>query len=156
MLGAVEHPVIAILDSRGLHAAQVRARAGFGHRHAVDLLAAHARQSVTLALILIAGHQDVGRARHAVPVQRVVGPAKLLLVENPGQRIQPCAANLFRHVGGIEARLDGLGLQFLIEVAAQLAGALHFGLVGVELVFDEGTRRVDDHLLFFGEVEVHR
>jgi hypothetical protein len=155
VLGAVQHPVIAVLHRRCLHAAQVRARARLGHRHAVDLLAAHARISVAFALLLVAGHQDVRWPCHAVPVQRVVGAAKLLFVEHPGQRIEPCTAHFFGHVGGIKPGLDGLCLQLFIQLAAQLAGALDFRLVGVQLVLDERARRVDDHLLFFGEVEVH-
>ena len=53
-----------------------------------------------------------GRA-DAGPVQRVVGAAELLLVEQPGHRIEAGAADIGRHVGGIEPGVDRLGLELL-------------------------------------------
>ena len=155
MLRAVDDEVFAILLREGLHAAHVGADTGLGHGQAVRLLAAHGGEEVLLALLALAGHQDVGRARDTGPVQRIIRPAQLLLVEHPGERIEPCTAHLGRHVGGIEAGLDGLGLDPVAEVVAQHARLLDLGLMRIELVDDEIARRLDDHLLFFGEVEIH-
>ena len=156
MLGAVEHPVAAILDGRRLHAAQVGAGAGLGHGQAIRLLAADAREQIFLALLGRAGEQDVRRPRHAGPVQRIVGAAELLFVEQPGRRIQPGAADIGRHVGGIEPGGDRLGLELLDKLAAQMTAALHLLLMRVELVLDEGARRLDDQALLVGKAEIHR
>ena len=106
-------------DGGRLHAAQVGAGAGLGHGQAVRLLAADAGKQVLLALLRRAGEQDVRGPRHAGPVQRVVGAAELLLVEQPGHRIEPGAADLGRHVGGIEPGGDRLGLELVDQLAAQ-------------------------------------
>ena len=155
MLGAVQHPVVAVLHGGRLHAAQVGAGARLGHRQAVPFLAADAGEQVFFALLRRAGEQDVGGPRHAGPVQRVVGAAELLLVEQPGHRIEPGAADIGRHVGGVEPGLDRLGLDLLDQLAAQHAGALDLALMRVKLVLDEGPRRLDDELLLFRQAEIH-
>ena len=93
-----------------LHAAQVGAGAGLGHGEAIRFLAADAGKQIFLALLRRAGEQDVRGPRHAGPVQRIVGAAELLLVEQPGHRIEPGAADIGRHVGGIKPGRDRLGL----------------------------------------------
>ena len=155
MLGAVEHPVVAVLDGGRLHAAQIGAGARLGHGEAVRFLAANAGEQIFFALLRRAGEQDVRGPRHAGPVQRVVGAAELLLVEQPGHRIEPGAADIGRHVGGIEPGFDRLGLELLDQVAAQHAGALDLLLMRIELVLDEGARRLDDQPLFFRKAEIH-
>src|SRR5690606_9906340 len=72
MLGAVEDPVVAVLTRGGLHAAQIRPRAGLGHGEAVPGLAADAGVEILLLLLVRTGKQDVRRPRHAGPVQRIV------------------------------------------------------------------------------------
>ena len=148
MLGAVDHEVPARLHRRGLHAAKIRSGAGLRHRQAFGALAADRGQEVSLALFTAAREKDVRGTADAGPVQGVVGPAELLLVEHPGDRIQARAAHVRGHVGGIKTRVDGLGLELAIEVLAQLAGLLHFLLVGIELVDHEIARGFHDHLLF--------
>ena len=155
VLRAVDDEIVAVLLGEGLHAAQVGADAGFGHGKAVRLLALDGGEKVLVALLALAGHQDVGGARHAGPVQRIIGAAELLLVEHPGEGIEASTSHFGGHVGGIEARLDGLGLDLVAQVVAQNARFLDLGLVGVKLVLDEVTRRLDDHLLFVGEIEIH-
>ena len=88
-------------------------------------------------------------------MQRVIGLAELLLIEDPGQRIEAGAADFGRHVGGIEAGFDRLGLELLAQILAQLAGALDLGLMRIKLVLDEIARGLDDHPLFFGQGEIH-
>ena len=155
MLGAVQHPVIAVLNGGRLHAAQVGARAGLGHGEAVRLLAADAGEQILLALLGRARQQDVRRPRHAGPVQRIVRPAELLLVEQPSHRIEPGAADIGRHVGGIEPCLDRLGLQLGDQLGPEHAGALDLLLMRIKLVLDKGARRLDDQLLLFGQAEIH-
>ena len=48
-----------------------------------------------------------------------------------------------------------LRLDLVAEVVAQHAGFLDLGFMRIELVDDEIARRLDDHLLFFGEIEIH-
>jgi hypothetical protein len=155
MLGAVQHPVIPVLPRAGLHAAQVGPRARFRHGKAIPFLAPDAGIEVFLPLLLGPCQQDVRRPRDAGPVQGVVGLAQFLFIEKPGQGIEARAPHLGRHVGGIEARLHGLGLNLLDQVHAQVACAFHLHLMGVKLVLDEAARRLDDHLLFFGQAELH-
>ena len=88
-------------------------------------------------------------------MQRVIGAAQLLFVENPGQRIEAGAAGFGRHVGGIEAGCNGLGLDLFAKLRAQHTRVLDLDFMGIELVDDEIARRLDDHVLFFGELEIH-
>jgi hypothetical protein len=88
-------------------------------------------------------------------VQRVVRPAEFLLVEQPGRRIETGAADLLRHVGGIEPRRHRLLLQLADQVHRQPARPLHLALVRIELVLDEGAGGLDDERLFFGQAEMH-
>ena len=81
-------------------------------------------------------------------MQRIIGAAQFLFVKEPGQGIETGAADLFRHVRRIKARFYCLFLNILDELHAQMAGALHLGLMRVKLVFDEGSGGLDDHLLF--------
>ena len=108
-------------DGGRLHAAQIGAGARLGHGEAIRFLAANAGKQIFFALLRRAGEQDVRGPRHAGPVQRVVGAAELLLVEQPGHRIEPGAADIGRHVGGIEPGFDRLGLDLLDQFAAQHA-----------------------------------
>jgi hypothetical protein len=155
MLGAVEHPVSAVLLCARLHAAQIGARTGFGHGQAIPFLAGHARLEITGALLGRARTENIGRARHAGPVQRVIGAAEFLFVEQPGRRIEAGAAKFFGNVGGVETGCDRFGLDLSDQVHVEMAGALDHSLMRIELVLDEGARGLDDHLLFLGQSEVH-
>ncbi len=122
---------------RGLHAAQVRAGLRLGHRQALDALAAHRRQQVTLALLAAAGQQDVGGARHAEVLQRVAGVAEFLLVQHPAHRIETGAADLARHVGRVQPGGDGLVLELLQQIGAHCARVLDLALVRHQLLAHE-------------------
>ena len=155
MLGAVNDEIGAILPGRAFHAAHVRAGAGLRHGEAVGLVAAHGGKQIALALLSHAGHENIGRSRYAVPVERIIGAAELLFVENPAERIKTGTAHLCRHIGSIEAGGNCLLLEFLAQVLAQLAGAFDLRLMGKKLVLHEAPRRLDDHPLLFGEGEIH-
>ena len=139
----------------GAHRPHVGPGARLGHRQAVDLLAAHARVEVALALGLGAGQQDVGRSGDAGVVQRVVGLAELLLVEHPRHRVEAGPADLLGHVGGVETGGQRLGADLGGELGPQHARALDLLLVGVELALDERARHLDDAALLVGQAEVH-
>ena len=115
MLGAVDDEIIAILLGEAFHAAHVGAHARLGHGEAIHHFSLNGGEEIFFALFADAGHEDVGGPRDAVPMQRVIGAAQFLFVENPGQRIEAGAARFGRHVGGIEAGGDGLGLDFLAQ-----------------------------------------
>ena len=51
-------------------------------------------------------------------MQRVVGAAELALVEDPGERVEPGAADLGGHVGGVEAGVDRLALALVTQLGA--------------------------------------
>jgi hypothetical protein len=155
MLGPVQHPVAAVLARAGLHPPQVRPRAGFGHRQAIPGLAPDAGHQVPLALLGIPRQQDVRRPRHAGPVQRIVRPAQFLFVQKPGQRIEPRAPDLDRHVRRVKPRRHGLLLDLADQLQRQVAGPLHHLLMRIKLGLHESPRRVDDHPLFFGQSEIH-
>ena len=155
MLGAVQHPVIAILLRRRLHAAQVGARARLGHGEAVPGFAAQAGFEIFFALLRRAGAKDVGGPGDAGPVKRVIGAAKLLFVEEPCQRIETAATKLLRDVGGIQPRGDRLFLKFAHQIGIEMSAALDLGLMWIEFVLDESTGGLDHHALLLGEAEIH-
>ena len=151
VLGAVDHEIAARQYRGGLHAPQVGARLRLGHGETFDPLATHRRQQIPLPLLAFAGEQDVGGSRHAGVMQHVAGVAELLLVQHPGHRVEPRAAHLGRHVGGIEARIDRLRLELLQQLLAQVSALLHLLLVRHELPPHEIARGLDDELLLFAE-----
>ena len=155
LLPLIRQPPAVVCGSPWCACPHVGARAGLGHRQAVDLLAAHAGVEVLLALGLGAGEQDVGGPRHPAVVQRVVGPAELLLEEHPGHRVEAGPADLLGHVGGVETGGQGLRADLLDELGPEHARALDLLLVGVELAFDERARHLDDAALLVGQPEVH-
>src|SRR6202023_3841880 len=84
-----------------------------------------------------------------------VGPAQLLLVQDPTDRIEPRPAHFRGHVGSKQARIDGLGPQLPPAPFIELAGGLDLLLVGIQLALDELASRFYDQLLLFGQREVH-
>ena len=154
MLGAVDHEMIALAHGPGLHRAQIGARTRLGEGQAFDALAADGRQQIALDLLARAGAQDIGRPRHGV-LKGEGGAAQLALHQGHAHCVQPAAAQLLRHVGGIESGgfrpLADLGDQ----VRGHLVGALHFGLMGHQLLLDEGADRVDQHALLVAGREIH-
>ncbi len=153
MLAAVDDPVVAVGPGVALHAAHVGAGAGLGHRQRVELLAAHRRQQVLLALRLVAGLQDAGRAaeEHRERVRRA---AELALEQREVDVAETAAAELLGDVGGEVAGLDALVANRVAELERHLAGFLDFGLVRVDFLLDELAHGVDDHLLLEAQSEM--
>ena len=154
MLGAVDDEVIAIGLGAGLHRAQVRAGIGLGQAEAFDPLAADRRQQVALDLLALAGAQDVAGPRHRV-LQGERGAAELALHQGQRDMVEAAAAQLLRHVGGVEAGLDRGGVDLLDQLRPHLVGALDLFFVRLQLRLDKGADAVDQHLLFRGEAEIH-
>ena len=154
MFAAVDHVVITITHRAGLHAAHVGACVGFGHGQAVVALAAYRRQQVLVYLLPHAGTQDVARTRHQ-HLQAVGRAAQFTLHQGDAEIVQSAAAQGFGHVGRVQSDLDRPGLNPAGQFARNRVQAFHFGLVRVKLVPDEIADRLDDHLLFGAEFEVH-
>src|SRR5262245_14191558 len=155
MLGAIDDKIFSILAREAFHAAHVRSGSRLGHGKTVGTLSTHRGEEISFTLLTFAGHENVGRTRDAIPVERIVGATEFSFVQNPGQSIEPGAADFGRHVGGIEARRDRLMLQFLAQILAQHAGALDLRLMREQLRFDEGASRLHNHLLLFAQGKVH-
>ena len=76
VLRAVQHEVAAVAAAPCIFMrAHVGARVRLRHRQRVDLLAADRRQEIALALLALAGHQDVGRPAE-MHRQPPAGPAR--------------------------------------------------------------------------------
>ncbi len=136
MLGAVDHPVAALPRGVAFHAAHVRSRLGFGHRQRVHPLAAHGGQQVAIALLALAGHQDVLRATEEMR-QRHRPAAQFALDQREIQMAQPRAADLFGEVAGVKAQFQRLALDLGGDVGGHLAGAFDRRFVRIDLGFDE-------------------
>ena len=155
MLRTVDDEVVAVRARRALHATHVGTDARLRHGHAVRTLAAYSRQQIALALLAFAGHQNVRGARHARPMQRIVGAAQLAFVKQPGERIKARPAHFRRHVGGVKPRLDSLGLDGIAQLRAQHARGFHFRFMRVQLVHHEIARGLNNELLLFRQREIH-
>src|SRR5690606_27650088 len=117
-------------------------------------LAADGRQQVTIELGAGAGAQDVARPRDDV-LQGEGSAAELALHQRQADMVEPAAAELFRHVGRIEARRDGPRAYLRDQLRAHLVGALDLRLVRHELRRDEGADAVDKELLFGTGSKIH-
>ena len=84
-------------------------------------------------------------------MQRVSGSSEFLLIQNPGHRIEAATAHFHRHVRGVQAGIDCLGLELAVKILAQHTGFLDLVLVRLQFVLHEFTRRFDDQLLFVSE-----
>ena len=155
MFRAVDDEVAAAPSGAGFHAAQVRARAGLGHRQAFGLLAAHGGQEVALPLLTRAGKQNIRWSRNADKLQRVARASKFLFKEHTGERIKAGAADFRGHVGSVEPRVERLRLEFLQQLRGQLTGVFELRFVRIKLLFDELSCCFDDEPLFVGEGKVH-
>ena len=68
---------------------------------------------------------------------------------------QAGAAGFFGKVRGVKAQINDLALDLFAQLKGDMAKALDLGLMRVDLVFDEFADRLDDHLLFFAQTEMH-
>ena len=64
---------------------------------------------------------------------------------------EPAAAEFLGDVGGEVTGLDALVADLVAEFDRHLAAAFDLRLVRIDFVFDEGSDRIDDHLLFKAE-----
>src|ERR1700733_4488340 len=155
MFRAVDDEVAAALYGAGFHTTQVRARARLSHRQALGPLATHGGQQVTLPLLTLTGEQNIRWPRNADKVQRIACASKFFFKEHTADRIKTRTADLGRHIGSVEPRIDGLRLELSQQRRGQLTGAFEPRFVRIELLFDELTRRFDNELLFISERKVH-
>src|SRR6266436_3987334 len=121
---------------------------------ALHPLATNGGQQIALDLLALAGPQDVGGPRHGV-LEREGGATQLPLDQRHADRIQPAAAQVFRHIGGIEAGGLGLAPDLGDQFGAHLVDALDLRLMGRQLLLDESADCVDQHALFVAGREIH-
>ena len=154
MLGAVDDIDVALALGPRLHGAQVGAGVGLRQRQAFHPLAADRRLEIALDLLALAGAQDVRRPRDGI-LQGKAGAAELALHQRQRHMIQPAAAQILRHVRGIESGLQRLVLDLLDQLRPHLVRALDFVLMGRQFRLDKRAHAVDEHLLFRGQAELH-
>ena len=116
---AVQHPFAAVPPGGRLDRVDVGARAFLGDRVALLALAADGRLEVALDLVAGGYRREPGGRRGRDPAERVRHTADLLLDEDLLERAAPAAAQFARHVGGVEAELDGPLLVRARDVAGQ-------------------------------------
>src|SRR4029453_17404794 len=112
------------------------------------------RRQVALDLFARAGAQDVGGPRHYI-LQGEGGPPELPLHQREADMVEPAAAEILGHVGGIEAGLERLVADLPDQLRPHLVRALDLVLMRRKLRRDELADAVDQELLFGGEAEVH-
>ena len=78
---------------------------------------------ITFDLLAGAALQNVGRTPDA-HLQGIARTAQLALHQCEAQSIQPAAAEFFRHVGGIETKLDTLALDLLRDFGGHIVELL--------------------------------
>ena len=154
MLGAVDDPFVAVTPRSGGHTAHVGPGAGLGDRQALLLLAADCRQQVVVDLLACAPHEDAARTCHEV-VQGEGGAAQLALDQCQRDGVQAAAADLLWHVRRVEASVQRLGADLLLERRGDLVELLDLVLVRHQLAVDEGANRLDDRALLVAQCEVH-
>ena len=155
MLGAVEHPVAAgLLHRRRLHPAYVRTRIRLGHGQRVHALTTHGGEQVFVALLPLAGHQDVLRPAPEVGQRHRPAP-QLAFEQGKGQVIQTTAADFLGEVRGIEAHVQHLLLQALAQFLRHVAELFDLVFVRVDFGFDEGPDGIHHHFLLGGKAELH-
>ncbi len=154
VLGAVDDPVVAVLLRKAFHAAHVGAGVRLGHGQRIELVSAHGRQQVALALLVIAAHQDAGGAAE-IGGEGERAAAKLALDQREGNVIEATAADVLRKGAAEEAEFLALAGDFRADFRAHDAGALDFVLMRIDFGFDEIAHGLDDHFLFVGQSEIH-
>src|SRR5262245_48468815 len=153
MLAAVDDVVVAVLAGAGLDAHGVGAGVGLGEGESLLALALHRRDQIHVALVADAGVEDLRGA--ADPADQAVGRlAELAVHEGGRQKIEPAAAGLGRHVGGVEPLLQRALLDLLAEIERHLAEPLGLALVRKDFLLHELAHGVDEHALLFGRREI--
>jgi hypothetical protein len=120
-LDAVQHIGVAVGARCRLDGVDVGAGALLGDRVALAPPAADGRQDPAVQLLLGGHLRQPGRRRVDDPAKGVGGPADLLLHQHLLEGREAAAAQLFRHVDGLEAELADLPLLRLQHLGGQLA-----------------------------------
>ncbi len=154
MLGAVDDPVVAVLAGKALHAAHVGAGIRLGHGERVELVALDRRQQVSFALLVVAGHQDARRAAEE-DGEAHRAAAELAFDQREGRMVETGAAHLFGEIAAEEADFLALAGNILAQFGRHDTRALDLVLIRIDFGLDEAADRVDDHLLFIGQCEIH-
>ena len=155
MLGAVDDVIVPVAFSSRGHRHDVRARPRFGQGKALVALAAHARHQVSLALLFVAGEQNLGRPPDKM-LQGKAGLAQFALHQSETGIAEAAAAHLFRHVGGKEPHLDRLLLDALAELVGHAVVTVDLLLVRPQLALHERAQGVHQHALLVAGLKVHR
>ena len=157
MLAAVDDIILAVPDRAGLDAHGVRAGIGLGEGEPLLALAADHREEISLTLVVAAGIQDLRGP--ADPSDQPPGRfAELAIHQRRRDEVEPAAADLGRHIRGIESHLHGALLDLLAQLERHLALPFDLTLMGKDFLGHELADGLDKHLLLVAgrEVEGHR
>lgn len=72
-----------------------------------------------------------------------------------GQVVEAAAAHFLGHVEGIETGGEGLAANLRGQLRRHRVGAVDIVLVGQQFLLDEAAHRLDQHVLFLGQPEIH-
>ena len=128
-LHAVQNVVVAVAARSGLQVRHVGPGVLLGDRVALLHLAAHGREEPGRALVVVGHVGPPGRRSRQAPGQAVGDPAGLLLHQHLLEGCAALPADRGRHVGGIEAALDGRCVLRSAHVPGQLPVVLLGGLL---------------------------
>ena len=152
--GDDEAAPIGIRFGGACHRANVGAGAGFGHGEAVNFFSTDARIQIFFPLRPHARLKDVAGPPDGI-LQRHVGAPQFPVEQTHRQSIQPAAAQLRRHVGGVKPDFPRARDNPPAQRLTYRVGFFHFFFVGIQLLFDKTPGGVHQHLLFFGGGKVH-
>src|SRR6185312_14041871 len=143
----------AVLAGAGLDAHGVGAGVGLGEREGLLALSLHGRQQIDLALVALAGVEDLRGA--ADPADQAIGRlAELAVHQGRRQEIEAAAADLGRHVGAVEPLLHRPLLDLPAELERHIAETLGLALVRNYFLLHELADRIHEHALLFGQREI--
>lgn len=154
VLATVDHEGVAVAHCAGLDRIGVGAGARLGEGEAIGLFALHAGQQVVAELFSGAGHEDLRGPRD----EYVEGPGdlrQLAFDQRLGQVVEAAAAHFLGHVEGIETGGEGLAANLCGQLRRHRVGAVDIVLVGQQFLLDEAAHRLDQHVLFLGQPEIH-
>src|SRR5262249_30944482 len=153
MLAAVDYVVAAGLHGAGLDAHGVGPGVGLGEGKGLLALAGDGRDQIALALRALADVEDLRRP--ADPAHEAPGGLPELAVhQGHGEEIKAAAADLGRHVGGIEAELPGALVDLLAKLGRHRAQPLDLALVRKDFLGHELAHGVDEEALLLRRREV--
>ncbi len=154
VLGSVDDVIIAIALGPALHRTKIRARARLCHRQAVCLFSPDTRQQIVVPLLTHTGLENVTGPTHEI-LKCEIGPAKFAFHQGKRHTVQATAAELLRHVGGVETLRNCPLTNLLGKLGAHLICRFHLILVGIKLLFGKSPSAVDQHLLLLTQRKIH-